>query len=119
MQTKFATKNPFTGEKTARSSRMPSPPVDVSTLSIGDDPLPKYRAPLETKYGALFGKLEVGQCIVCEAGTAAKIGHALNSWLDKNGKTNTVQTCQRYETDGKGRVWLLEPRIAAKLKAVG
>ena len=119
MQTKFASKNPFTGGVTASRKRPPAPPVDVSALTIGDDPLPTYRAPVETKYGELFAKLKVGQCIVCEAGTAAKIGHALNSWLDKHGKANMVKTSQRYEKDGKGRVWLLAPRKTAGLKAVG
>ena len=119
MQTKFMGKNPFANEPSAARKRIPAPEVDVASLSISDDPLPKYRAPVETKYGPLFSKLKAGQRIVCEAGTAAKIGHALNTWLDKNGKTNMVKTCQRYEKDGKGRVWLLEPRTVAKLKAVG
>lgn len=115
----FIGKNPFTGEAATSRKRPPAPEVDVSTLSIADDPLPKYRAPVDTKYGPLFSKLKVGQCIVCEAGTASKIGHALNTWLDKHGKNNMVKTCQKYEKDGKGRVWLLEPRTVAKLKAVG
>lgn len=81
--------------------------VDVSKLQIADDPLPTNRSMPDHKYDAFFSKLKPGKCIVCEAGDAGKIGHALNTYLKRIGSKHKVKTAQKY-TDGKGRVWLLE-----------
>ncbi len=81
--------------------------VDISKLVISDDPLPTHRSAPGHKYDAVFDKLKPGKCLVCEPGEAGKIGHALNTYLKRKGKPGTVRTAQRYESDGKGRVWLL------------
>lgn len=81
--------------------------VDVSSLVIVNDPIPVTRATVTAKYGELFRKLKPGQAIKCQPDEAAKIGHALNTWLKKTGKPGKVKTCCRYESDGLGRVWLM------------
>lgn len=80
--------------------------VDISTLSISDDPLVgrRYR---EGKYDALFGKLKHGQSIKCSSEDAQKIGNAMRDWakrLDKKGVVKAVS----YYTKTTGRVFWLK-----------
>lgn len=104
-KTKFAgDTNPFTGKSTKR----PFKAVDINSLEIVDDPVQVNRAAVSAKYGELFAKMKPGQAIKCQPDEAGKIGHALNTWLKKNGKKGSVKTCRRYEADGLGRVWLLK-----------
>lgn len=98
--------NPFTGQDMTVKKK-PASFVDISKLTIADDPLPTHRSAPGHKYDAVFDKLKPGKCLVCESGEAGKIGHALNTYLKRKGKPGTVRTAQRYEKDGKGRVWLL------------
>lgn len=86
-------------------------PVDIDTLTIASDPLPTHRTVKDQKYEAIFSQLKPGQCIVCESEAASKIGHALNTWLDKKGLRHAVKTTRHYPADGKGRVWLLPPEL--------
>ena len=92
--------------KVKRQSKL----VDVSSLVIVNDPIPDTRATVTAKYGELFAKLKFGQAIKCGPDEAGKIGHALNTWLQKNKKPGMAKTCRRYEADGMGRVWLVEPQ---------
>lgn len=82
--------------------------VDVASLVIVNDPIPSTRATVTAKYGELFGKMKFGQAIKCQPDEAGKIGHALNTWLKKNGKPGMAKTCRRYEADNLGRVWLVK-----------
>lgn len=82
--------------------------VDVASLVIVNDPIPSTRATVTAKYGELFGKMKLGQAIKCQPDEAGKIGHALNTWLKKNGKPGMAKTCRRYEADNLGRVWLVK-----------
>ena len=102
--------NPFTGQPIAmppKTDRKQANLVDVSKLQIANDPLPSHRSVPDHKYDAFFSQLTPGNCIVCEAGDAGKIGHALNGYLKRKGSKYKVKTAQKY-TDGKGRVWLLD-----------
>lgn len=94
----------------------PQNPVDISTLTISNDPIPAQRSQPPMKYESLFSQLQHGQCIVCETAESSKIGHALNTWLDKKGRRDVVKTMREYPVDGKGRVWLLPP-VARSLKS--
>lgn len=112
MKTKFAKgTNPWTGEKNMRKQ---TNYVDIATLVICDDPLPTRRVN-KLKYAEVFAKLKPGQCIVCDPIHSAKIAHALNTWVDKHGLKFMVRTTNRYEKDGKGRVWLLAPEKRLKV----
>jgi hypothetical protein len=86
--------------------------VDPATLTIANDPIPASRAAPEAKYEGVFSRLKPGQCIVCESKDAAKIGHALNTWLERRKKSGDVRTTTNYPADGKGRVWLLDKKAA-------
>lgn len=114
--TTFTGKNPFTSKpveqvEPAKKANSPMVFIDLATLVIANDPLPKRRIVAGLKYEALFSQLKVGQCIVCAPLESGKIGSALNAWLQKKGMNNVVKTCRNYETDERGRVWLLEPIV--------
>lgn len=120
--TTFIGKNPFTGKpaeavKPVKKANGPTVFIDLATLTIANDPLPTRRVVAGLKYDALFSALQVGQCIVCAPLESGKIGSALNAWLHKKGLNNVVKTCRNYETDEKGRVWLLEPVVRALKQA--
>lgn len=112
IKTTFArNRNPFTGLKTVpKTNRKQTNLVDVSKLTISNDPLPSHRSMPDHKYDGIFSKLKHGQCIVCEAGEAGKIGHALNTFLRRTNASGKVKTAQKYD-DGKGRVWLLAETV--------
>ena len=113
MKTKFAGTNPFTGEVHIHApvqKQKHSTFCDVSTLEITNDVLPIGRTKnTGNKYDELFFSLKVGQCIKCQPAEVSKIAHALNTWLERYGKTNAVRSCKHYDTDKLGRIWLLEP----------
>lgn len=114
MKTTFANAHSPFGPTPKRQSK----PVDVDALKIANDPMTGRKLTAAPKYEQIFSKLKAGQCIVCQPGEAAKISHALNNWLKNQNKTNVVRSCNRYEKDGLGRVWLFEPVSTANLKAV-
>ena len=88
--------------------KRPFKAVDINSLEIVNDPVQVNRATVSAKYGELFSKMKFGQAIKCQPDEAGKIGHALNTWLKKNGKPGMAKTCRRYETDNMGRVWLVK-----------
>ena len=111
MNTKFAGKNPFTGQvqEPAQKQKL-STFCDVSKLEITNDALPIGRMKnTVNKYDELFSSLKVGECIKCQPVEVSKIAHALNTWLARHNKTNAVRSCKHYDTDQLGRIWLLEP----------
>lgn len=110
MNTKFAGNNPFTGEPSKPAAQKPSRFLDVATLVITNDVLPIGRVKnTQNKYGEVFSALKVGQCIKCQPEDVSKLAHALNTWLERHGKTNAVRSCKHYDSDQLGRIWLLEP----------
>lgn len=108
MKTSFAGKNPFK-EKKAVSF------VDINSLVIGNDPHQPVRARTEKKYEPLFEKMKPGQCIVCKPEDAGKIAHAMTQWIKATKFNGVARSTSKYETDGKGRVWLIA--FPTKLKA--
>lgn len=108
-QTKFAKgKSPFEPKPPKAKSRY----VDPDLLKISNDPMPSTRAKPGHKYDEIFSKLKSKQCLICEGNDAAKIGHALSTWLKVHGKDGVVRSTKNYEADttGKaGRVWLIVP----------
>lgn len=102
-------KTTWANGKNPLQPKRPFKAVDINSLQIVDDPVQINRAAVSAKYGELFAKMKPGQAIKCQPDEAGKIGHALNTWLKKNGKAGNVKTCRRYEADGLGRVWLLAP----------
>lgn len=108
--------NPFA----PKAPKAPMRFVDPDALSIANDPLPSARAKPGHKYDAMFSKLKPGQCLVCEGPDAGKIGHALTTWLKRNGKDGVIRSTKNYEGavpgSKTGRVWLIVPdRVLRKV----
>lgn len=83
--------------------------IDPDLLEIGNDEFPGARTSPEGKYSALFSKMRSGQCIKCEPKETQPLGHALRTWLKRNGKDEKfiVRTVNNFPQDGRGRVWML------------
>jgi hypothetical protein len=77
--------------------------VDLSTLSISDDPYTGRRYK-ENKYEHLFNKLKHGQSIKCRSEDTDKIGQALRKWAQNNNKKGQVKGV-KYYTKTTGRVF--------------
>lgn len=94
--------NPFTGEKTK-----PAIVPVVSDLRISSDPVQTKRIFKPGKYDALFRSMKPGQCVVCEPNQIQGIAQSMRDFMKARGIKGMVRSCSRYETDGKGRVWML------------
>ena len=95
--------------------------LDVESLTICDDPLPKSRANPGNKYAPIFAQLKVGQCLKCKTEDVGRIGNAIRKWIENNQLPYTFRVMRRYHSDGQGRVWLLDAPVkaeATKLKKV-
>lgn len=115
--TRFAdSTNPWTKQKMTKTNKSMAI-TDPSLISICHDPLPVSRSAPDGKYTELFSKLQYGQCLRVPPGSAPRIATALKHYLRKNRSNATVRSVLRYDGDseGFGRVWLIEPE--KKLKA--
>lgn len=80
--------------------------VDLSLLSICDDPIPEYRSHTEGKYDAFLASMKPGQAIKCPSGDIDRIANAIKKHVDKRHPNCIVRTMRNYG-DGMGRVWML------------
>ena len=80
--------------------------VDLSTLSITDDPL-ILRQYKECKYDGIFSKLKHGQSIKCKSEDTQKIGNAMRDWAKRMGRKGKVRGVSYY-TKTTGRVFWLK-----------
>lgn len=83
--------------------------INPELLEIGNDEFPGARTSPEGKYNDFFSKMSSGQCIKCEPSETQPLGHALRTWLKRNGKDEKfiVRTVNNFPLDGRGRVWML------------
>ncbi len=81
--------------------------VDVDLLKIEHGtPLPVAVRQSNSKYDALFEKLKLGDCVVCEFDERGKVTSALIKFISKRGlafKTKSLGRCE----DGHARVWMV------------
>lgn len=90
--------------------------VDLSKLSICDDPIPTYKSQPEGKYDALLANMKPGQAIKCPTGDIDRIANAIKKHIDRRHPNCVVRTMRDYG-DGMGRVWMLPKPEALKPKA--
>lgn len=79
-------------------------------LAISDDEFTGQRSSPEGKYDTIFAKMKPGQCLKCEPTESQRLAQALRNWIEnrKLGAKYEVRSMQKYHTDQRGRVWLLE-----------
>jgi hypothetical protein len=90
---------------------------DVATLTISNDPFVGRLRQSGSKYDEIFGKLKIGQRIICHSDAAARLSSQLKQWLEKRGHKNPVVRAVAHYHDGKGGVWWLEAEGASKGRA--
>lgn len=103
VQTKFHKRNPFTGVPLKKTRYVPA-----ERLQIASDPLPEGRAKITNKYHEVFSKLKYGQCVICEPDDVSRVAKALRGWMTENNVKGQIRSTRIYETDGKGRVWMMQ-----------
>lgn len=84
--------------------------IDPDMLAISDDEFTGQRSSPEGKYDTIFVKMKPGQCLKCEPTESQRLAQALRNWIEnrKLGAKYEVRSMQKYHTDQRGRVWLLE-----------
>lgn len=60
-----------------------------------------------SKYDAVFSKLKMGSCLICEFDEVKKTEDALRKWLNRNDKPGRVYRNAKCK-DGLSRIWWLE-----------
>lgn len=80
--------------------------IDPQELSISNDPFIGDRV-LTSKYEPIFGKMQVGQRVVCPPGTASRVAVQMRSWLKRRGYVNLEIRSRENYPDGQGGVWWL------------
>lgn len=87
---------------------------DITQISIIDEPYPQpVRASVESKYAAVFSRLQPGQRLACASADTARIASALRKWVqvhraDPKPIIRIVREC----ADGRGGVWWLAQTAA-------
>lgn len=93
--------------KDAQMTRAETKRTDPATLVICDDPLPTHRASCGNKYESKIKAMKLGQAIKCEPSEVGRVSGAMRKFIAVNKIKATVASTKAYETDGKGRVWML------------
>ena len=96
-------KNPF-----APKERKPRHTVQVTEVTVVNDPILGRKATYVSKYAELFAQLKDQQALRCKSEHVAGLSKALQNWAQSRHSTATVRICKHYPDDiGYGRVWLL------------
>jgi hypothetical protein len=90
-------------------------------LTISNDPIQGYasRRPVNlirfaggkkmNKYGHIFDKMEVGQCVIADKVSPQAIGDCMKRWIVRNHRFDLwVRMTNNYNGTGIGRVWLVK-----------
>ncbi|WP_295851951.1 hypothetical protein [uncultured Xylophilus sp.] len=115
-QTSLAAGAPW--PKTDKPARRNGPRVDLTQLSIVNEPPPMERCRKGRKYDALFDELQPDRRIKCPPDMTNPVSNALRTWL-KDKKIAGRVLSRKHCPDGFGGVWWVQDRPGAAPRKAG